>query len=374
MSLIEDYLKLAKLYGLGDRVTSQILTLMIGARSGYKAYCVGFKLLRVPSLPSPEDIRVLRRTSIYAKKLKRYIRIIEGCSRLYLELSKLGVEAWDAFYLYHLADIASTRLSGFRALGRSFNVGVVDVIIGDLKNVELSLYSMLSNARWLLGPLIAGYEHSQAYKAIVDMLRSEGYNLEAFMEWVSSVEVPRVREELLGWIKSEIYTIYIVLRPVIARKSGWRAKRSRRDMAEIAENIVRKLRGTLGDRVLEKARDILSAKITGPPRGTVLCHVARDAADYSGLYTYLLVSMKPLSYIHMLWRPPQCPYPGFKWPLDALIRDYALGVISDEQLQVAIKDNVRLTLGVSLEIPEEVVDRYSRAVSLMVSRLLAGMS
>jgi len=140
MSLVDAYASLVKYRGLSVDVAMAVHSVLLRAHDTMGSSCMGFMPLSTPSLPAPDDVVAVRRARSYAMDVARYLRALERCSKLYESLSRLGSEAWDSFYLYHLADIASTRLSGAYVVGVKFDQRLLDTITLDLKEVELSIY------------------------------------------------------------------------------------------------------------------------------------------------------------------------------------------------------------------------------------------
>jgi hypothetical protein len=188
MSLANVYVSLVKYHRLNTNTAMAVHNLLMGARDITGSFCIGFMPLSSPGLPAPDDTRAVGRARRYVREVAQYLKVLERCSRLYESLLKLGMEAWDSFYIYHLADIASTRFSGAVPSGVGFDRRLLDTIALDLKEVELTIYNTMARARWTLGPLLAAYEHSPTYKVIVDALKSRGYMIEAILDVVSAVE------------------------------------------------------------------------------------------------------------------------------------------------------------------------------------------
>lgn len=370
MSLANVYVSLVKYHGLNTNTAMAVHNLLMGARDITGSFCIGFMPLSSPSLPAPDDTRAVGRARRYVREVTQYLKVLERCSRLYESLLKLGMEAWDSFYIYHLADIASTRFSGAVPSGVGFDRRLLDTIALDLKEVELTIYNTMARARWTLGPLLAAYEHSPTYKVIVDTLKSRGYMIEAILDVVSAVEVPRLSDKLLKWVKSEGYILQVILRPLVKRKATWRALRAKTELEAVRDKMLRRLERTLGPRLLSRLTEILTSERASITKNIVLCSIAKEAADCSGLYPYLLATPKPLSYIKSLWRPPKCPYPGFTWPLERILRDHIVSDAIGYQLANAMRPIVKTVSGDKVEVPDDVINKYALIVAEVVSNLL----
>ena len=369
MSLVDAYTSLVKYRGLSVDVAMAVHSVLLRAHDTMGSSCMGFMPLSTPSLPAPDDVVAVRRARSYAMDVARYLRALERCSKLYESLSRLGSEAWDSFYLYHLADIASTRLSGAYVVGVKFDQRLLDTITLDLKEIELSIYNIVAKARWALNPLIAAYEYSPAYRAIVDALRSEGYLIEDTLNAIALVEIPRLNEELLKWVKSEGRILQVVLRPLAKRKAIGRALRAKADPEAAGGRVLKRLERILGPRLLSRLPAILASEKASTTKNMILCIIAKEAADCSSLYPYLLASPKPLSLIKSLWRPPKCPYPGFTWPLERVFREHIAGN-TIEGIADAIKPVVETASGGRIEIPDSVINKYTSIVTTIALNLL----
>ncbi|MFN4046658.1 MAG: hypothetical protein ACK4H7_04890, partial [Acidilobaceae archaeon] len=94
------------------------------------------------------------------------------------------------------------------------------------------------------------------------------------------------------------------------------------------------------------------------------------AADISGLYPYLLLSARPLSYIEYSWRPSKCVQNGFKWALESIVLGYASGVISEGQALEAISKTAGAAIKGHVEVPEETL-KYCATVVLKILNLIS---
>jgi hypothetical protein len=370
LSLRDGYMMLVRYHRLDEGVAMTVYDLLLKARYSVESPCAGFMPVSPPSLPLPDDVEAVGRARRYARLVESYLRILERCSELYESLSRLGSTAWDSFYLYHLADIASDRFSGALAIGFKPEGRVLDVIALDLKEVELSIYNMVSSARWLLNPLMVAYEHSPVYKAIVDILRGEGYNVEVTLGRLASTETPRLSDRLLEWIVREGSILQVLLGALIRRRATIKALRARTSPEVAGARVARKLKRILKLKTPARILGIITSGERSAARNRILCSMAREAADSSGLYSYLLAYLKPLNYIKTLWRPPKCPYPGFKWPIEQPLREYISSGASEGQPLKAMRQNVRLALG-DARIPDDVVDKYIAVVTKTIDMLKA---
>jgi len=370
LSLLDGYMMLVRYHRLDEGVAMTVYDLLLKARYSVESPCAGFMPVSPPSLPLPDDVEAVGRARRYARLVESYLRILERCSELYESLLRLGSTAWDSFYLYHLADIASDRFSGALAIGFKPEGRVLDVIALDLKEVELSIYNMVSSARWLLNPLMAAYEHSPVYKAIVDILRGEGYNVEVTLGRLASAETPRLSDRLLEWIVREGSILQVLLGALIRRRATIKALRARTSPEVAGARVARKLKRILKLKTPARILGIITSGERSAERNRILCSMAREAADSSGLYLYLLAYLKPLNYIKTLWRPPKCPYPGFRWPIEQPLREYISSGASEGQPLKAMRQNVRLALR-DARIPDDVVDKYIAVVTRTIDMLKA---
>lgn len=372
VNLVEGYIRLAGLYGLDRSLALSTYRVIYDVKGLTRAYCLGHMPLETPSLPPPDDVRVQRYSLRYAKLLREYLRVLRTCSEMYSIISRMGVGGVDSFYLYHLADIASARLSGALALGLRLEDEIVDVTTMDLKEVELNIYNMVTGVKWVTGPIIAAYEHSPGYRAIVDRLKGEGYDLGILADSIASTEVPKLREELLEWFKGNSRLVMVTLRPLARKRARWRFTESTADLAGLGDKFERKMEKVLGYQALTKTFKVLASREGGVVENLALCTVARDAADYSGLYTYLLVSRRTLNYIRNVWRPYKCPYPHLKWPLQDYFKDYVAGSRDWSEVASIARRIVKMSTTGKIEIPDSVVERYVSILEIIASRIRQG--
>ncbi len=368
MSLRDGYVKLVEYRRLDSRIAMTVYDMLSKARYSMEAPCAGFNPINPPSLPSPDDVEAVRSARMYARRVKLYLEVLERCSKLYEDLLRLGVEAWDSFYLFHLADIASTRLSGIVALNVEPDESVFNVISLDLKEVELSIYNIVSSAKWILNPLMVAYEHSPLYRIVVDMLRSEGYDIKGILDKLASVETPRLSNEILEWIRREGSLLPVILGSLVRRKLVLKAFKARENPEMVGGRLASRFKRLLKPQTLARLVEIIASGKPSTTKDLILCSIAKEVADSSSLYLHLLASLKPLNYIKTLWRPPKCPYPGFKWPLEHVLREHVTHGIIDDRLAEAIKNNLRLIL--KTDIPDSVASRYAIAVKTAMMNLL----
>ncbi|MDM7275367.1 MAG: hypothetical protein P3X22_004510 [Thermoprotei archaeon] len=374
MIVYEDYVKLAEYYGLGRDTSDRVYSSIMGLKGLKTVYCTGLKPLNPPSLPFPENVKPLD-VEKYAKRIKAYISILLSCRDFAESVSKV-YGGPEAFYIAHLSWIASTRLSGALALRiESVPEGVFKTMTLDLKGVEINMFNTFNGARFLLGPLRAGAEQSQAYRDILNALAKLNVNIDEVEASLSDVNYPRVGDELIEWVVREKALIALATRRTAKRKSKWITVRAREDIEAAVTSIANGVSRLFGPyRVSKARRSLWSPSGDVKVRGYILCEAARKAADISGLYPYLLLSARPLSYIEYAWRPSKCVQSGFKWALESIVLGYASGGISEGQALEAIFKTVGAAVKGHVEAPEEALNSYATIVLKLLNLIHARLS
>ncbi|MEM4429136.1 MAG: hypothetical protein QXJ33_04780 [Acidilobaceae archaeon] len=373
MGFYHEYLKLSGDYGIDDDTATRVYDLIQSLTGNWRLYCTGLSSIQAPSLPPAEDGKVLPKIMTYVRRFKSYSRILSICSKFLEDLSSLGESASDAFYIYHLTDIASTRLSGVLTLKlESIPDSLVRGLILDLKNIEVNIYNTLNSIKWVVGPLKASLEQSRVYNALWSELLKQNINLESIQRKVDETTHPILTEKLIAWVEASKDTIYATLRSSSRKKARWKNIKSKRDPKHIALRVIKRVDKILGPYRVGRLGLVLLGKMEDKVLTSfVVCEIAREVADYTNIHSYLLISSKPINYIELLWRPPKCPSKNFKWPLESILEAYASRRISYSEATEILDKSLRSMLKLDILVPEDIIDKYIKAILEVVRHILA---